>query len=114
MDIQFTARHFKARGSLKNYAIGEIERLKKFYDGIVSADIILSYENTRNSVKVAEINLKVFGKHLVAVEKSDDFFKSVDYAVEKLERQLKKYKDKHRVEKYRQRKSRLELAEEIE
>jgi putative sigma-54 modulation protein len=112
MDIRFTARHFKARESLKDYSIGEIERLRKFYDGIVNAEIILSFENTRNSVKVAEISLKVFGTHLTAVEKSDDFFKSVDYAVGKIERQLKKYKDKHRVEKYRKREVILEVEEE--
>jgi putative sigma-54 modulation protein len=108
MDIQFTARHFKARESLKKYAIGEIERLTKFFDGVLSADIRLSFESTRNSLKTAEISLKVFGKHLVAVEKSDDFFKSIDFAVTKLERQLKKYKDKHRTEIYREPKLEVE------
>ena len=112
MDIRFTARHFKVRESLRDYSVGEIERLKKFYDNIVNAEIILSYENTRNSVKVAEISVKVFGTRLMAVEKSDDFFKSVDYAVSKIERQLKKYKDKHRVEKYRKRKVLMEVGEE--
>jgi len=94
MDVHFTARKFKAHDTLKEHAIESIKRLDKFYDGIVRGDIILSYERTTNSLKTAEINLHVHGATLTAKEKSDDYHKSIELAVEKIERQLWKYKTK--------------------
>jgi len=96
MNVQITARHFKAHEGLKQYALSQVSTLKKYYDGIVNGTIILRYEKLRDSVKIAEINLAVFGTNLVAVEKSEDFYKSIDNAVGKLERQLIKYKNKRR------------------
>ncbi|MBI4535214.1 MAG: ribosome-associated translation inhibitor RaiA [Ignavibacteriae bacterium] len=96
MDIQFTARRFRAHPEVKAHAIDEVRKLGKFYDGILSADIILSYERGTNSVKTAEVNLHVFGVVLSAREKSDDYYKSIDAATGKLSIQLKKYKSKLR------------------
>ncbi len=96
MNVQVTARRFKAHESLREYAENEVKKLVKFYDGILSSDVILSYEKPKDSVKTAEITLVVFGKKIFAKESSDEFTKSIDNAVEKLERQLKKYKTKKR------------------
>jgi ribosome hibernation promoting factor len=96
MHIKFTARHFRAHADVKEHAIGMVKKLDKFYDGIVTADIILSYERVTKSVKTAEINLHVYGGVLTAKEKSDDYIKSIDAATEKLTLQLSKYKTKLR------------------
>jgi putative sigma-54 modulation protein len=99
MRTKFTARHFRAHSSLKEYGLDSLKKLEKFYDGIISAEIILSYEKSRDSVKIAEVNLSVHSKMLNAVEHSEDFIKSIDKAVGKLERQLVKYKTKLRSRK---------------
>ncbi len=94
MRTKFTARHFRAHATLKDYALDTLTKLEKFYDGIISAEVILSFEKSRDSVKVAEVNLTVHNKVLNALEQSDDFIKSIDLAIDKLERQLVKYKTK--------------------
>jgi putative sigma-54 modulation protein len=96
MEIQFTARKFRAREELREHARDAVKKLGKFYDGIVSADIILSYERQTNSIKTAEINLHVHGAVLSAREGTDDYYKSVDAAAEKLGAQLARYKDRLR------------------
>jgi len=96
MQIKFTARRFRAHPDIKNHAIDAVKKLDKYYDGIVSADIILSYERGINSVKTAEVNLHVYGVVLSAKEKSNDYIKSLDAVVEKLSMQLSKYKSKLR------------------
>jgi len=96
MNIKFTARHFRPRQSLKDHALQEVRKLSRFYDGIVSATVILSYERATNSVKSAEINLHVYGTVLTAREKSDDYIKSIDAAVSKLSLRLGKYKTRLR------------------
>ncbi len=96
MDINFTARRFRAHPEIKNHALAEVKKLERLYNGIVKADIILFYERGTNSVKTAEVNLHVYGVILTARERSDDYVKAIDGAMEKLETQLKKYKSKLR------------------
>ncbi len=94
MHTKFTARRFRARLEIRAHAIDAIKKLDKFYDGIVNADIILSFEGAAKNIKIAEANLRVHGVVLSAKEKSDDFIKAIDAVVEKLGIQLTKYKSK--------------------
>jgi putative sigma-54 modulation protein len=96
MEVHFTARRFKPHRDIREHALESIRKLDRFYDGIVRGDVILSFERTVKSVKSAEINLYVNGTMLTAKDQSEDFRKSIDLAVEKLERQLSKYKMKLR------------------
>lgn len=97
MHVHVTARRFKAHKTLRDHASHGVSRLAKFYDGILRGDVILSYEKSTNSLKRAEITLQVHGTVLTAMEKSDDFIKSIDQAIEKIERQLSKYKTRLRL-----------------
>lgn len=94
MNITITARKFKAHDTLKDYINSEVSSLEKFYDDILDANVILSFQNNKDSIKIAEIVLQVPGQTLTAIEETDDFKKSVNYASEKLSRQLKKLKTK--------------------
>ena len=97
MNIHFTARRFKAHKDVRDHALSAITKIDKYYDGIVRADIILSYEHKPSSTKTAEIILRVHKNLLTAKEKSDDFHKSIDHCLDKLERRLDKYKAKLRM-----------------
>jgi putative sigma-54 modulation protein len=92
MNISITARKFKARQTLKDFISSEVSGLDKYNDDIISADVKLSYLNSKDSTKSAEIIIQVPGQILSATEDSEEFEKSVSSAVEKLARQLKKLK----------------------
>jgi putative sigma-54 modulation protein len=94
MNIQITARKFKAHDTLKEFIKDELSSLKRFNDDIISADVKLSFQNTQNSIKIAEILLSIPGQMLKAKKESDDFKKSVTGAVEKLRNQLSTIKSK--------------------
>ena len=94
MNINITARKFKARESLKTFISDEVNSLLKYNDDILDADVILSYQNSKESIKVAEIILRIPGQSLNATDFSDNFSKSVSSSVEKLIRQLKTIKSK--------------------
>lgn len=91
MQLNITARHFKASEALKEFTRKQVLRLKKYYDGIIDAEVILSWEK---QTQIAEIVVKVFGQRLTATEKSEEIHKSITLAVDKLERQIEKYKEK--------------------
>jgi putative sigma-54 modulation protein len=94
MNIQITSRKFRAKQSLKDFINRKVKSLEKFSDDILDVNVILSYRNLNNSIKNAELILQVPGKTLKVTEESEDFSKSVDIAVNKLERQLKRFKTK--------------------
>ena len=96
MNIKITARRFKARTTLKDYIKDELKSLLKFNDSILSADVILSFQNSHDSIKKAEVTLHIPGQTLVAADESDDFAKSVNAASSKLSRQLKTLKSKRK------------------
>ena len=93
MRISITARHFKMSEELKNHTEEKVRRLSKYYDGIIDAEIILGWEKKD---RIAEINIMVNGSTITAHERSEEMIKSIDLAVDKLERQLIKYKDRRR------------------
>jgi putative sigma-54 modulation protein len=93
MRLNITARHFKLTESLKSYIENEVKRLKKYYDGIIDIHVILNWEK---SDRIVEINISVYGTILTARERSDDMKKAVNKTVDKLERQLMKYKERLR------------------
>ncbi len=93
MRVSFTARHFKPSDRLKEFATEEVTRLKKYYDGILDVEIILDYIKQE---QVAEIIAKVYGTRIPVVTRSEDMYKSITLAVDTLERNIVKYKEKIR------------------
>ncbi|MGD8781031.1 MAG: ribosome-associated translation inhibitor RaiA [Ignavibacteria bacterium] len=94
MNIQITSRKFRAKDSLKLFIEDEIKSLSRFNDEIREANVVLSFMHQKDSIKTAEINLKIPGHSIVVNETTDDFKKSINVATEKLARRLKKLKTK--------------------
>ena len=94
MKINITARKFKAHDTLKEFITSEIERLERFNGEIMSADVILSFQNNKDSIKEVELLIHIPGQTVTATETSDDFKKSISLGVEKILKQLEKIKTK--------------------
>src|SRR5512137_71261 len=91
MQLNITFRHVEPSDALKAYATEKVDRLKKYFDGLVEGHVILSLEKIRH---LAEVTLQANGIRVNAKEENADFYSAVDNVVEKLERQLVRYKEK--------------------
>ena len=91
MQISITTRKGKTNEKLQTYTEEAVQKLSKFYDRIVSCEIILESQKT---TQIAEMRLSVTGDILVVRVESVNIYKSIDEAVENLERKIKKYKTK--------------------
>jgi len=92
MRVNITARHGKMISErMRTHVNAEIEKLDKFYEGIIGCDVVL---DSQKMEQTAEVLVSIHGHKLTAIEHSDDIYKSIDAAVAKLERQLKKVKAK--------------------
>ncbi len=91
MKIAITTRGYKAPDRLKTYINDKMKRLDRFSDRILDMDAVLSYEKLD---QVVEFKLRINNKKIFVKERSDDIFKSIDRAVDNLERQVAKVKEK--------------------
>ena len=93
MNIAITTRGYKAPERLKTYITDKIKRLDRFSDRIHEMEAVLSYEKLD---QVIEFKLRLNNKKIIIKERSTDVFKSVDLAIDRLERQVAKTKEKFR------------------
>ena len=93
MKISVTFRNAEGEDWQKEYVEERLKKLKKYIDNPVDARVILSVEKFRNT---AEINLMANGLNINSKEEEKDMHLAIDNAIEKIERQLKKRKEKVR------------------
>ncbi len=94
MQLNITFRHMEPSEAMKNYAERKLNRIIKRYSrNIVELLLVLSMEKHRN---IAELIVKGRNMLLSSQEQTDDMFKSIDAVIDKIERQLKKFKEKIR------------------
>jgi putative sigma-54 modulation protein len=91
MNIEITARHFDLTPELREHVEHEVGGLTKFFENIISSEVILDVEKYRQS---AEIKAKVYNAVITGSADSDDMYASIELAVDKVKKQLKKYKGK--------------------
>ncbi len=91
MNIQITCRHSKVSQDTQQYLKEELVNLEKYYDRITSCHVILDSEHID---KIVEIVMNVQGSSVNAKGKSENLGKSVDIALNKIARQLKKFNQK--------------------
>jgi len=91
MNIIITGRHLELTSNLKKYAEGKLKKFNKYLNNVAEATVTLSVEKYRHR---AEVLLKANGLIIQAESVTGEMYSSIDDVTEKLERQLKKYKDK--------------------
>jgi len=96
MKISVTFRNTEEEGWQKEYVDDRMKKLNKYIDAPADVHVVLTVEKFRN---VAEINVMTNGLNIIGKEESKDMHLAIDNAVEKIERQLKKHKEKIRVHK---------------
>lgn len=96
MDITFMAKNTDATEALREYAGEKLERLTRYFDQIMSVDVEFIAERNPSIAKsqICEVTMFAKGATVRAVEASPDMRASIDLVVDKLERQIKRYKHK--------------------
>lgn len=97
MNIKIQTVHFNADKKLLDFAQKKVEKLMKFYDGIVSAEVIFKLDKNQNEEnKIAEIKLEIPGNDLFARRQCKTFENAVDQVNDALKKQITKHKEKQR------------------
>jgi putative sigma-54 modulation protein len=91
MQISITGHHVDITAALHSYVNSKFERLARHFDQVTNVHVVLSVEKVRQK---AEANLHVNGADLHAQAVEEDMYAAIDALVDKLDRQVKKQKEK--------------------
>ena len=91
MQINLTGHHIEITDSLRNYVNEKMEKLARHFDKVSNTHVILSLENVRHK---AEATVHMSGNDIFADAIEDDMYAAIDSLVDKLDRQVKKHKEK--------------------
>lgn len=93
MNITVTCRHMEMSAALREHATSRIEESLGEFPRVEDVHVILDVERKINHV--AEVVVKARNHvHAEATETTSDMYASIDAAVEKVHRQLRKLRDK--------------------
>ena len=92
MQIKISARHGHLSEPTQQFIREKAEKLLRFFERLTSIEVTV---DLKNETKQVEILVSAEHKHdFVARERNNDILAAVDLVVDKLEGQLRKYKEK--------------------
>lgn len=89
MQVILTGRNIEVTEALRDYAEKKLSRLDKYFYRPLTAQVTLSAEKGRH---IAEVTVPLDGLVLRGEEASEDMYASIDAIIDKLERQIHKFK----------------------
>jgi putative sigma-54 modulation protein len=109
MKTAVTGRHVDITPALRAHVDARLDHLARFCGRSAEASVVLTVEKYRHQ---AEVTLNANGVLIQAKEQTSEMYASIDQAVAKIERQLKKYKDRQNNNR-RQRQPTADVSAEI-
>lgn len=91
MQLNITGHHVDLTDSMKEYVNTKLEKLERHIDGITNVQVTLSVQKQR---QIAETTLHISGADIHATAENEDMYAAIDLLVDKLDRQILKFKEK--------------------
>jgi putative sigma-54 modulation protein len=94
MNLTISGHHLEVTPAIREYVQSKLERVKRHFDQVIDIAVILTVDNLSEKEKrqKAEINLRMPGKTVNVASLSHDLYAAIDSLIDKLDRQVMKYK----------------------
>jgi len=96
--IEINAKNMELSDKLRDYVETKVAKLDRYLDIIDQAQVDLTHAKTARNAKdrqVAQLTIRGKGVVLRAEERTEDMFASVDLVLDKIHRQIERYKGRH-------------------
>jgi putative sigma-54 modulation protein len=91
MQINLSGHHVDITTPLREYVNSKMERLERHFDHVTDIHVVLGVEKLRHK---AEATMHISGGDIFANAVEENMYAAIDALVDKLDRQLKKHKEK--------------------
>lgn len=89
MNLSISGHHLDVTPALREYVTTKLDRIVRHFDQVIDMRVLLSMDS---QLRKAEIHLHVRGKDLHVECAHEDLYAAIDALVDKLDRQVIKYK----------------------
>jgi len=93
MQINLSGHHVEITDALRNYVNEKMSRLERHFDKVGNINAILTVENVRHKAE-ATVHLNGHDIFAEAINTDENMYAAIDALADKLDRQVKKYKEK--------------------
>ena len=93
MNLQISGHHIDLTQALRSFVSSKMKRIERHFDHLIDANVILTVEKLQHK---AEATLHVRGATLHAEEIQEDMYAAIDCLIDKLDRQICKFKEKQK------------------
>jgi putative sigma-54 modulation protein len=91
MQLSITGHHVEVTPALRSYVEKKLERIDRHFDQVIDVHCVLTVEKLQQK---AEATLHVSGCDIYADATEEDMYAAIDLLVDKLDRCIKKHKEK--------------------
>ncbi len=91
MSLTITGRHLEITPAIREYVHTKTARILRHFDQLIDTQVLLSIEPLKHT---AEITMRLRGKDLHCEASDDNLYAAIDLLVDKVDRQVIKYKSK--------------------
>ncbi|HEY0720386.1 MAG TPA: ribosome-associated translation inhibitor RaiA [Gammaproteobacteria bacterium] len=91
MQMNITGHHVEVTSALRDYVTGKMDKVVRHFDNVTNVHVVLSVEKLRQK---AEATIHLAGNDVYAEAEDADMYAAIDALVDKLDRQVKKHKEK--------------------
>jgi putative sigma-54 modulation protein len=94
MNLTISGHHLELTPAIRAYVQNKLERIKRHFDHVIDIAVILTVDQITEKEKrqKAEVNIRLRGKDLHVESIAQDLYAAIDLLVDKLDRQVIKYK----------------------
>ncbi len=93
MQINLSGHHVEITDALNNYVNEKMAKLKRHFDKVVNINVTLTVEGLRHKAE-ATVHISGHDIHAQAIDDNENMYAAIDALVDKLDRQVKKHKEK--------------------
>jgi len=92
MNLSIVGHQLEVTAAIRSHVTGKLQRVKRHFDHVLEVHVTLSASKVGQK---AEVTLHVPGKEIHCACEQGDLYSAIDLLVDKLDRQVLKYKDRH-------------------
>jgi putative sigma-54 modulation protein len=98
MNLMISGQHLELTPAIRQYVTSKLDRVLRHFDHVIDVAVILGVEKPSEKEKRqrAEVNLRVRGNVIHVESFAEDLYAAIDSLIDKLDRQVLKYKGKVR------------------
>lgn len=96
MNFKLSGHHLDITPALREYVETKLEKVVRHFDQVIGVSVTLSVDNQKEKERrqAADVHVHLKGKDIHVEAHHEDLYAAIDLLVDKLDRQVIKYKDK--------------------